>query len=364
MAINLNAAKESIGRIFGRARRPAVSNTAKIVAAAVVFLAVMAALGVGIYDNIQKLMSRPGTATQEARKAIETHDLAKFNQYVDTDALLEQAAAEILTEQINSSLAPATYSVDELQTRYENQMKPDFIQSARAALEEYVTTGKVTYPATLTEAQLFLKQSGAASCEIKSLTKPRLEGHAQYSTVIFYNPQMKFGFELELEIREDPDGNWRIVSAKGFEDYFGGYRRALRKKLDSLNAPIGHQMDEIFLVKSFKLEGAGGDEYGFSKKLNVSIKADVKSGKPLSKVIGKVVLRKGESESVAPFTIDMTDVPQGLQTFNVTKTLNPFVRTDVDAMKYGLRKRDVRVEITEIIFADGNNLKMLDRLPD
>ena len=45
----------------------------------------------------------------------------------------------------------------------------------------------------------------------------------------------------------------------------------------------------------------------------------------------------------------MTDCEQGVQIFNVTKTLNPFVRAD---------------EVTEIIFADGTNLKLLDRLPE
>ena len=364
MAINPNAAKDSAARLLGRARQAVTSKAFKIFAAVAVFLIVMIALGVGIYDNVQKLMNRPGTATQEARKAIEAHDLAKFNQYVDTNALIEQAAEQILTAQINSSMTPATYSVDEIKTRYENQLKPDFVKSARAALDEYITTGTVTYPATLTEAQKFLKQSGAASCEIKSLTKPHLEGHTQYSKVMFFNPQMKFGFELELEIREDPNGGWRIASVKGFDDYFVGYSRALKKKLAALNSPIAHQMDDIFLVKSFRVEGAGGDEYGFSKNLKVSIKADVKSDKPLSKVLGRVTLGKGEQTSVAPFEIDMTGVAQGLQTFDVIKTLNPFVKTDSDAMKHGLRKRDIHIEITEIIFADGTNLKLLDELPD
>ena len=364
MAINLNAEKDALGQVSKSGHSPAVFKAIKILAAAAVFLIVMTALGVGIYDNIQKIMNRPGTATQEARKALEAHDLAKFNQYVDTDALIDRAATQILTEQINSSVDPTAYSIEEIHSRYENQLKPDFVQSARAALEEYIKTGKVTYPATLTAAQDFLKQSGAASCEIKSFTKPKLEGHAQYSTVMFYNEQMNFSFELELELREDPDGNWRIVDAKGFDSYYAGWRRALRKRLVALNTPIGQQMDEIFLVKSFRVESAGGDEYGFSKNLNIAIKADVKSDKPLDKVVGHVILGKGDRESIAPFEIDMLGVAQGVQTFNVTKTLNPFVKTDSDAMKHGLRRRDIRIEVTEIVFADGTNLKLLDRLPD
>ena len=143
-----------------------MNNTKKIWAAgiAVVIICILVALGVGIYQNVQVLAARPGTATQEARKAIEAHDLAAFEKYVDTNAIIEQAAAQILPEQINSSIDTMTYSTDALKTRYENELKPDFVQSARAALDEYIATGAVTYPAALTEAQKFFRESGADTC--------------------------------------------------------------------------------------------------------------------------------------------------------------------------------------------------------
>ena len=338
-------------------------STKKILAAALAVLIILVGLGIGIFYNVQELMNRPGTATQEARKAVAQRDLKKFNQYVDTDKILEQAAEQILTAHINSTVAPTAYSMDELQNRYD-ELKPEFIAAAHAALNEYISTGRVTFPKNLGTAQKFLKDSGATSCEIKSITKPHLEGHAQYSTVIFYNDALKFNFELELEIKDTPDGGRQIVRAEGFENFYSGYRRALRKKLDSLNAPIGRQMDDIFKIKSFAVKNAGGDEYGFSQTLNLEVKADIKSDKPLAKIIGNVILSRDDRESVAPFTIDVSDNLQGVQTFNLTKTLNPFKKTDSDAMKHGFRKKDIHLEVTEIIFADGTNLKMLDSLPE
>ena len=339
-----------------------MNDKKKILAAAIAVLLILVGLGIGIFYNVQALMNRPGTATQEARKALEQRDFEKFKQYVDTDKILEQAAEQILTAHINSTIAPTAYSTGELQTRYD-ELKPEFIAAAQAALEEYISTGKVTFPKNLNAAQKFLKDSGATSCEIKSITKPHLEGHAQYSTAIFYNNALKFNFELELELRDTPDGGRQIVRAEGFENFYNGYRRALRKKLDSLNAPIGRQMDEIFKIKSFAIKNAGGDEYGFSQTLNLEVKADIKSDKPLSKIIGNVILGKDDRQSSAPFTIDVEDNLQGVQTFNLTKTLNPFVKVDSDAMKHGFRKKDMHIEVTEIVFADGSNLKLLDSLP-
>ena len=176
---------------------------------------------------------------------------------------------------------------------------------------------------------------------------------------------MKFSFELELKVEPVDENDWRITDARGFENYYSGYRRSLRRKLDSLNAPIGRQMDSIFKVKSFSVKNAGGDEYGFSQTLDIALKADVKSDKPLSKVLGNIILTgKDDRESFAPFTIDVIDDKQGVQTFNLTKTLNPFVRADADAMKHGFKKSDLHIEVTEIIFADGTNLKLHDSLPE
>ena len=338
-------------------------NTKKILAAVVVLLIVTIAVGVGVYNNWQQLKNRSGNPAIIARRAIEAHDLETFKEHVDLDALINEAAAEILTEHINATLDPTAYSMDELQNRYD-QLKPDFVKSARAAAEEYISTGRVIFPNNLSDAQKFLKKSGAASCEIKSITKPQKDGNSRVVTVMFYNPQMKFSFEVELELEPVTENTWRIANAKGFDNYYSGYRRSLRRKLDSLNAPIGRQMDDIFKVKSFMVKNEGGDEYGFSQTLDIAIKADVKSDKPLSKIVGNIILGKDERESFAPFTIDMVDAAQGLQTFNVTKTLNPFVRADSDAMKHGLKKNDIHIEVTEIIFADGTSLKQLDRLPD
>ncbi|MBR7024744.1 MAG: hypothetical protein IKI08_01885 [Selenomonadaceae bacterium] len=338
-------------------------NTKKILAAGVVLLIVTIAVGFAAYQSYRQLKNRGGNPAVIARHAIEARELETFKKCIDVDKLLERAAEEILTEQINSTLAPTAYSMDELQQRYD-KLKPDFVTSGRAALEEYISTGKVTFPKNLTDAQKFFKESGITSCQIKSISKPQKDGSSRIVTAIFYNSYMKFNFEIELELEPFGENDWRIKDAKGFESYYSGYRRSLKRKLNSLNAPIGHKMDEIFKVKSFIVENAGGDEYGFSQTLNLAIKADVHFDKPLAKVIGNVVLDRGDRESIAPFAIDISRAEQGTQIFNLTKTLNPFVRADADAMKHGFKKKDIHIEVTEIIFADGTNLKLLDKLPE
>ena len=340
-----------------------MNNTKKIIALVAVLLILTVAVGFGVYHNVQQLQKRSANPVVVAGQAVEAHDLETFKKHVDLDALIKNAAEEILSAQINSTLTPTAYSMDELQRRYD-RLEPDFINAAKSAAEEYISTGKVTFPAKLTDAQKFLKNSGVTSCQIRSISKPQKDGNDKVVTVMLYNQNMKFSFEVELLLEADAEDNWRVTGAKGFESYYNGWRSALRRKLNSLNAPISREMDEVFHVKSFSVKNSGGDEYGFSQTLDIVIKADVHFDKPLAKVIGNVIIGKGDRESFTPFALDMTDAAQGLQLFDVTKTLNPFVRADSDAMKHGLKINDIKVEVTEIIFADGTNLKLLDALPE
>ena len=115
-------------------------STKKIVAIVAVLLIMTVGFGVAAYNNWQQLKNRSGNPAVAARHAVEARDLDTFKKFVDLDKLIEQAAQEILTEQINSTLSPTAYSMDKLQQQYD-ELKPDFIKSARTAAEEYITAG-------------------------------------------------------------------------------------------------------------------------------------------------------------------------------------------------------------------------------
>ena len=167
-----------------------------------IFLILIGVIGIGIQQNLQRLGDKPVNTLRLAREALESHDVAAFKKYVDTDAIIEVAAQEILTAQINSEILPTAYSTAELQNRYEAQLKPEFMNSARAALDEYILTGKITFPDNPGNAQNFFKKSGVASCEIKSYTMPHAVGNVMTSSIIFYNAELKFSFVGESRTRE------------------------------------------------------------------------------------------------------------------------------------------------------------------
>lgn len=324
------------------------------------------AIAIGGLIGYAQIKKAPTNSLNIIRSTVNNHNIDEFNKLVDVDKILNMAADEILVEKMNEDTT--AYSTQQVADVYNNEIKPDFLNVTRKAVEEYVSTGKITIPNPVqTNTQRWLKHSEMSSCLIESMSKPIVTGDTATAVVYFKNEALKFSFELTLDLERlgKKESGWKVVNVKGLEDYNKALKRALAKKLDSLNAPIHAQMDEIISVKEINARIGEGDEYGFSQTLKIAMKAEVKSNKPLSKILGKVIIDDGQDrENSTPFTIDMAYHPQGLQTFNIDKVLNPFVRGDVNIMKHGMRRSQLSAEIDEIIFLDGTRIKAMDRLPD
>ena len=297
------------------------------------------------------------------RQAISNHDKEKIYKIVDVDKVLDSAAEEILIAQINSNVDALAYSTQDYVKVYEN-LKPDFVNSAKNYLNEYIDTGKIIFNEPLTPAQKFFKSSAVDSCTIKNFSKVKTENNETHAKINFYNAKLNFYFEIDVTF-EKVENSWKIINATGFEGYFSEYRRAMRKNLEKLNAPIRDKIAEMFKLKGFSAAIAEGDEYGFSQTLKLTIRADIQSDKPISRIAGNIIIAgKEDREGITPFSLDMSGRENGVQDFYVDKTLNPFVREDVEVMRHGLRKDMIHFEVTQIDFADGTTLKEYTELPD
>ncbi len=321
------------------------------------------AIGIGAVIAFTSSNKTSKNPMKNLRQSIERHDAERFYKILDVDAVLNSAAEEILTAQINSKIDVLAYSTQEFKTAYEN-LKPDFIDAAKIALDEYVKTGKVTLNPPLSPAQKFFKDSEITSCTIKNFSKPKTEDNETHAAVEFYNAGLNFYFMLDVTL-EKIDDAWKITNAKGFENYYSGYTRAMKNKLESINAPIREEIDSSVKVKGFEGAVHEGDEYGFSKILKLKIRAEINSEKPIARIGGNVIIDGKEGrEGLTPFSVEVADSKNGVQDFNVDKVLNPFVREDADVMRHGLRKSAIHIEITQLDFADGTTLKEFDELPE
>ena len=337
----------------------------KILAIAVpLILIALVAMGVCSWQAMQKVQTLPAYSMKTIRETAVNHDAETFYRLVDTEKILKVAAEEIVTEKINDGLNSMVYSTLELSNTYEN-LRDDFLNAATPALKEYISTGKINFPEYPTEMQEWLQKSGVDSCIVNNYSNPIVNDGEAHATINFHNSAMDFDFEIEVVLQRINNTEWKIIDAKGFEGYYLGVNRALKIRLDSLNAPIKGKIAETFNVKKFSTEIAEGDEYGFSKTLKILLDADFYSDKPVEKIVGRVILEGRDGNSgITPFEINVIDAENGVQTFEIDKILNPFVKQDSDVMKHGFRKNALHIEVTEIDYLDGTTLKEFERLPE
>ena len=318
----------------------------------------------GAYRAWMQMQTLPSNSLKTIRDSISKHDEENFYKSVDLDAVLQTLSEEIVAAQINSETDSTTYSVQDMNAIYAAR-QPEFFAAAKTAADEYISKGTVTFSPPLNQSQKWLKKFSPASCKIQNISKPVINGGEATTKVEFYNSDLKFSFEIELTLEKVDKKNWRIIGAKNFVDCLPGFNRAMNVKLESLNAPIREKISDTFEVKSFEAKVGEGDSYGFSKTLNLVLKADVKSEKPLAKIVGQVIIDgKDDKQGITPFEIDLAYKPKGLQSFNIDKVLNPFVRADADVMRHGLKKSSIHIEIVEVVYRDGTILKQFDKLPD
>lgn len=349
-------------KLFAIDRRGVASlKKIALIAGAIVFLILV--VGIGVFVGYSQMKKLPANSFKTIRSALASHDAATFYELVDVDAVLEDAAEEILVDQINQD--PTAYSTQQAADRYNNELKPDFISVTKRAVDEYLTSGRVSFDKiAMTNTERWLKRSAINDCIIEGISKPVGTERVATASVLFNNTSLKFSFELALDLEKDEQNRWRVVGAKGFNDYNRSLKRALDKKLAALNAPIYAQLEEICDVRELNAMIGPGDEYGFSQTLKIAMKADVKSSKPLARIVGKIYIGDRDEGNSSPFALDMAYHPTGLQTFYIDKVLNPFVRADVDIMKHGFSRRALHAEIDEVDFLDGSSLKILEQLPD
>lgn len=327
-------------------------------------LIIAIAAGAGAWRAWMQMKTLPSNSLKNIRETISAHDEENFYNSVDLDAILQTMSEEIVAAQINSETDSSTYSVQDMNAIY-SARQPEFFAAAKAAATEYISKGTITFSPPLNQSQKQLKRFSPASCKIQNISKPVINGGEATAKIEFYNSDLKFSFEIEVTLEKSGKNSWRIIGAKNFADCLPGFNRAMKIKLESLNAPIREKISETFEVKSFDAKVSEGDSYGFSKTLNLILKADVKSEKPLAKIVGQVIIDgKDDKQGITPFEIDMAYKPKGLQSFNVDKVLNPFVREDADVMRHGLKKSSIHIEIVEVVYLDGTILKQFDKLPD
>ena len=198
-----------------------------------ILLLLLLVAGVGAYTYYQNYTGSPKYSLLQAHEALEDHDMAAFEKYVDvsglTGSLIDQLAEQ---RSLIGALNPASGVIRQA-LRY---MKPQLTQVARKEIEKYVETGDFKKDPNAPKKKVDISLSGlwhkvvSDSAAFKGVKYVKEEGQTALVGIEFTQPRYDTTMVLEVKMRDQGD-YWQVVALTNTADLLKQTARLQRQKV-------------------------------------------------------------------------------------------------------------------------------------
>lgn len=195
----------------------------------------LAVAGAGYY-YFTYLRSTPVAALMQAARAVQTHDVATFERFVDVDALTGGVVDDVAT---HSSLVSALVPGGGFMFRSSlGLLKPQLAKAAHAEVRRFVETGSVeaaeaTAPKRLVNIS-FLGLAGRVAgpdSHFKGIKYSNEQGDEARVGIEFTQPRYDTTMIAEMLLRRQADGHWRAERITNTDAMLRQVTRQERKRL-------------------------------------------------------------------------------------------------------------------------------------
>ena len=178
-------------------------------------LVLLIAVGVGGYYYYRNLKQGPSGALMAAAAAVQTHDMATFEKYVDVNSVTSHLVDDVAQQgAMLSSLMPGGGLVMGGAMRL---LKPALAKAAHQEVQRYVETGSLEAAAAAAPKRLVsLSLTGLASkvvgpdSQFKGIKYTREEGDNAYMGLEVSQPRYDTTMVVEVKLRRQGD-HWQMT---------------------------------------------------------------------------------------------------------------------------------------------------------
>jgi len=311
----------------------------------------------------------PAYSIYIVQKAIEQHDWETFADHVDTDHVLSSAFDDILEE--SRSDAEAANMAKNLTEPFLQILKPGLVDSLQDCLHDYIEAGN--YETNLQDMDIrqrlnledMKKDTDLNFVRYKNVlyTKKSDNGNPVVGIVVT-DSVLKQSFVLDLAMRKNLDGSWKIIKILNLKEYIRAIKKARQEKLQVLNTGIRQKIDSVaergYTTVKIVSDGVSGQR----KSLQIHAQLTLHGSKPIQSVSGKAYARTADGQQLQfPFLIDRGTVEQLQQTIDIVSDLNPFLPKERAFTMNGAEIHSWII-VNCIRYVDGTELKNYEELPD
>ena len=198
-------------------------------------LVLLLALGAGGYYYYRSLKNGPKGALVSAAAAVQTHDMAAFEKYVDVNSVTSHLVDDVAQQgAVLTSLLPGGSLMMGSALR---MLKPTLAKAARKEVQRYVETGSLEAAAAASPKRLVnVSLTGLASkivspeSEFKGVKYSREEGDNAYVGLEVTQPKYDTTMVVEVKMRRQGD-HWQITQITNSGELLRGVARLEKKRL-------------------------------------------------------------------------------------------------------------------------------------
>ncbi|MCC3153435.1 hypothetical protein Q3A66_10420 [Hymenobacter sp. BT770] len=198
-------------------------------------LVLLLALGAGGYYYYRSLKNGPKGALVSAAAAVQTHDMATFEKYVDVNSVTTHLVDDVAQQ--GSTLASLVPGGGLLMGGALRMIKPALASAAHQEVQRYVETGSLEAAAAATPKRLVnLSLTGLASrvvspdSEFKGIKYTREEGDNAFVGLEVTQPRYDTTMVVEVKLRRQGD-HWQMTQITNSGELLRGAAQLEKKRL-------------------------------------------------------------------------------------------------------------------------------------
>ena len=216
-----------------------------------VLIAAVVVIGGGALWYYGYYTKKPEYAVRMIEEASASHDVVKFERYVDVRKIAEMAGDEFLEGVMDSDRA-MTEEARSAVSNFASIFKASVSKSFEDAIREYVRTGE--WGGLSPDAQLILDKAGLYQAEprgVDGLEKNAEDGKATLGFRLFQKEAVD-EFVLKVRLEKGQDGTWRAEEIANFREFITFVMKARKEQFRSYLKTT----EEILRVHEEKISAA------------------------------------------------------------------------------------------------------------
>ncbi len=328
------------------------------------FLILIAAALAGAAFYFFYFIRTPSYALTEALSALRSHDVKKFERYVDINSVMDNAFEDIIVAE--SKINNDTIFSNPFALGILHMLKPSVVGLLVQETRERVANLPESDERPADPVPDAMRRNMERHIPLKKLTVKdvkitKVNAQEAIAAIALHNEALNKDFIAELSMETNEHEDWQIKKVSNFTDLVIQFDAAKKAQQAANNKPVLERLRKAAAVGEARLSmfrDSNTKALEPQTKLTVLVSVKNTSSVTINRMYYDVIILDANDEDLYsyPGHFQGSIAPGQSTELNASKILNKLLPDDKRLMELDASKEKCRIQITYIAFDDGNVL--------